>query len=105
VTKRKNYTIADIEYIKENHGKRPDKEIAKIIGHSYKSLQIKISRMGLSKQKMKLSEENKEIIRNFYSKLTASEIAIETGLNVNQIVSFANRNGIRKKVKHGKAKI
>lgn len=85
------WSESEINYIKNNRDLICIDGIARNLGRSYKSVQMKMTHIGITNKQEVVSEENKEIIMKFYGKVPVREISKETGLSEYFVRGLARR--------------
>ena len=92
------WTDEEIQYLKDNYvsdGKVIN-NIAERFGRTYRGVQLKASRLGLSKSKQVMTEEQCNYVREHYVDETDDVIAEKLNLNKETVFSFRKRNKLLK---------
>lgn len=85
------WTEEEVNYIKENIGKKLQKEIAADLHRDFSSLTIKVLRLGLSKRVAYWSEQEIRFLEEKYGKLSNEKIGKKLGRTARAVKVMAHR--------------
>ncbi len=89
------WTDAEIKYLRENYGLMSSAQLAKYIGRSPRTVQVKASALGLIKQR-RWTEKEMQYMRRHYKGTKAAAIAKLLGKSVGAVRAWAFRMGLRR---------
>lgn len=92
--KRKNWTEAEIAYLRENYPYTSDMVMAERLGVSRRSVSDKARTLGLDKGMNQEWLERAEKVRGLYKSRSYTEIATETGIPVRSVARIISTLGL-----------